>query len=131
MGQYPSVSKDPGDPPIDGKNHPFLWDNNDQGPVILPANVPMDNAEIQGELMRYLEEPWRAVIQKDVDGNNALPRQIDSDYPNIGRYSGTRRVARTLFFGSAPTYNAANRGIDEQVIKLGSALPWGDHRHLH
>ncbi len=101
----------------------FLWDNNDQGPVILPANVPMDNAEIQGELMRYLEEPWRAVIQKDVDGNNALPKQIDSDYPNIGRYSGTRRVARTLFFGSAPTYNAAHRGIDEQVIKLGSVLP--------
>lgn len=101
----------------------YLWETNDQGPVILPANVPLDNAEIQGELMRYLEEPWRAVIQKDVDGNNALPKQIDNDYPNIGRYSGSRRVARTLFFGSAPTYNAANRGIDEQLIKLGSVLP--------
>lgn len=101
----------------------FLWENNDQGPLILPANVPMDDIEIHGELMRYLEEPWRAVIQKDVDGNNSLPKQIDSDFPNIGRYSATRRVARTLFFGSAPTYNAANRGIDEQRIKLGSILP--------
>lgn len=101
----------------------FLWENNDQGPLILPANVPMDDADIQGELMRYLDEPWRAVIQKDVDGNNSLPKQIDNDFPNIGRYSGTRRVARTLFFGSAPTFNAANRGIDEQRIKLGSILP--------
>jgi predicted AAA+ superfamily ATPase len=101
----------------------FLWDNNDQGPLILPANVPMDDSDIQGELMRYLDDPWRAVIQKDVDGNNSLPKQIDNDFPNIGRYSATRRVARTLFFGSAPTFNAANRGIDEQRIKLGSILP--------
>lgn len=101
----------------------FLWDNNDQSPLILPANVPMDDAEIQSELMRYLEEPWRAVIHKDVDGPNSLPKQIDNDYPSLGRYSATRRVARTLFFGSAPTLNAANRGIDEQRLKLGSILP--------
>lgn len=101
----------------------FLWDNNDQGPLILPANVPMDDMEIQGELMRYLDEPWRAVIHKDVDGPNSLPKQIDNDFPNLGRYSATRRVARTLFFGSAPTLNAANRGIDEQRLKLGSVLP--------
>lgn len=101
----------------------FLWENNDQGPLILPASVPMDDADIQGELMRYLEDPWRSVIQKDVDGNNSLPKQIDNDFPNIGRYSATRRVARTLFFGSAPTFNAANRGIDEQRIKLGAILP--------
>lgn len=101
----------------------FLWDNNDQGPLILPANVPMDDMEIQGELMKYLEEPWKAVIHKDVDGPNSLPKQIDNDLPNLGRYSATRKVARTLFFGSAPTLNAANRGIDEQRLKLGSVLP--------
>ncbi|MBW7891560.1 MAG: ATP-binding protein, partial [Chitinophagaceae bacterium] len=101
----------------------FLWENTDQGPLILPANVPMENSDIQSELMRYLEEPWRAVIHKDVDGANSLPRQIDNNFPNIGRYNATRRVARTLFFGSAPTYNAANRGIDEQLVKLGSILP--------
>jgi len=101
----------------------FLWDNNDQGPLIMPANVPMDDMEIQGELMKYLDEPWKAVIHKDVDGPNSLPKQIDNDFPNLGRYSATRKVARTLFFGSAPTLNAANRGIDEQRLKLGSVLP--------
>lgn len=101
----------------------YLWENNDHSPLILPANVPMDDIELQSELMRYLDEPWRAVIQKDVDGHNSLPKQIDSDFPNIGRYSASRRVARTLFFGSAPTFNAANRGLDEQRIKLGSIFP--------
>ncbi len=101
----------------------FLWDQNDQGPLILPANVPMDDMEIQNELMKYLDEPWKAVIHKDVDGPSSLPKQIDNDFPNLGRYSATRKVARTLFFGSAPTLNAANRGIDEQRLKLGSVLP--------
>lgn len=101
----------------------FLWENNDQGPVILPANIPLDSPEIQSELMRYLAPPWSAVIGKDVDGAHSLPKQLDSELPNIGRYSGTRRVARTLFFGSAPTFDAANKGIDEQRIKLGSILP--------
>ncbi len=101
----------------------FLWDNNDQGPLILPANIPMDSADIQSELMRYLAPPWSAVIGKDVDGVHSLPKQLDSELPNIGRYSGSRRVARTLFFGTAPTFEAANKGIDEQRIKLGSVLP--------
>lgn len=101
----------------------FLWENNDQGPLILPANIPMDSSEIQSELMRYLAPPWSAVIGKDVDGIHSLPKQLDSELPNIGRYSGTRRVARTLFFGTAPTFDAANKGIDEQRIKLGSILP--------
>lgn len=101
----------------------FLWENNDQGPLILPANVPMDSPEIQSELIRYLSPPWSAVIGKDVDGVHSLPKQLDSELPNIGRYSGSRRVARTLFFGTAPTFEAANKGIDEQRVKLGSILP--------
>lgn len=101
----------------------FLWENNDQGPLILPANIPLDSSEIQSELMRYLAPPWSAVIGKDVDGTHSLPLQLDSELPNIGRYSGSRRVARTLFFSTAPTFDAANKGIDEQRIKLGSILP--------
>jgi predicted AAA+ superfamily ATPase len=101
----------------------FLWENNDQGPLILPANIPLDSSEIQSELMRYLAPPWSAVIGKDVDGAHSLPKQLDSELPNIGRYSGSRRVARTLFFATAPTFDAANKGIDEQRIKLGSILP--------
>ena len=42
---------------------------------------------------------------------------------NFGRISATRRVARTLFVGSAPTADAANRGMEDRRIKLGCTLP--------
>jgi len=101
----------------------WLWENNDQSPLILPAHVPVDDSGVQEEMFRYLDEPWRAVIHSDVDSPNSLPKQIDGDLPNLGRYSATRRVARTTFFGSAPTFNAATKGINELHIKLGSILP--------
>src|SRR5207244_6894391 len=34
-----------------------------------------------------------------------------------------RRVARTIYLGSAPTQQAANRGIDDHSIKLGCVQP--------
>ncbi|MEJ7737024.1 MAG: DUF499 domain-containing protein [Chitinophagaceae bacterium] len=101
----------------------YLWENNDASPLILPANIPFDEPGIQEEMLRYLPDTWRAVIHSDVDGSNSLPRQIDSSNPNLGRYSATRRVARSLFFGSAPTFEAADRGLDLQRIKLGSIFP--------
>jgi predicted AAA+ superfamily ATPase len=101
----------------------YLWENNDASPLILPANIPFDEPGIHEEMLRYLPDTWRAVVHSDVDGSNSLPRQIDSGNPNLGRYSATRRVARTLFFGSAPTFEAADRGLDLQRIKLGSIFP--------
>ncbi|HOF42074.1 MAG TPA: AAA+ family ATPase, partial [Candidatus Hydrogenedentes bacterium] len=45
------------------------------------------------------------------------------DAPNLGRYSACRRVARTIYVGSAPTQRAANRGIDDRQVKLGCVQP--------
>jgi hypothetical protein len=36
---------------------------------------------------------------------------------------GASRVARTVYMGSAPTLQQANRGIDDRRIKLGSIQP--------
>ncbi len=63
------------------------------------------------------------VIERDVDGTNSLPLQQDRDNPNLGRYSASRRVARTLFMGSAPTLHMANKGLPDQQIKLGCVQP--------
>ena len=78
---------------------------------------------VQAELTRYLEEGWTPVIEADVDGPNALPLQLDRENPNLKRYSATRRVARTIYMGSAPTLNQTNRGIDDRSIKLGCVQP--------
>jgi predicted AAA+ superfamily ATPase len=100
-----------------------LWESGDQGLLILPAHVPVGAQKIEGELTRYLPSGWTTVIEKDVDGPDSTPRKIDADKPNLGRISATRRVARTLFIGSAPMADASNRGMEDRRIKLGCTLP--------
>jgi hypothetical protein len=100
-----------------------LWARDDAGLLIMPASTPIDAPAVQAELTRYLEDGWTPVIESDVDGPNALPRQLDLENPNLKRYSATRRVARTIYMGSAPTLNQTNRGIDDRSIKLGCVQP--------
>src|SRR5205807_614111 len=63
------------------------------------------------------------VIEKDVDGPNSLPLRLDRENPNFGRYSAARRVARTVWMGSAPLQVAANKGSDDRQVKLGCVQP--------
>src|SRR5882672_1023118 len=45
-----------------------LWEKGDKNPLILPANIPIDDPHVQFELTRYLSDNWVPVIEKDVDG---------------------------------------------------------------
>ena len=100
-----------------------LWERGDRNPLILPANLPIDNPRVQFELTRYLSDNWVPVIEKDVDGPNSLPLRFDGEVPNLGKYAACRRVARTIYLGSAPTAKAANRGVEDRRIKLGCVMP--------
>jgi uncharacterized protein len=100
-----------------------LWERQDAGLMILPASVPLDDDAVRFELKNYLDDPWVPVIEVDIDGPSALPRRLDRENPNLGRYSASRRVARTLFLGSAPTLHTSQRGLEDRSIKLGSAQP--------
>jgi len=100
-----------------------LWERQDASLLILPANVPVDDSAVQFELTRYMDDPWVPVIEKDVDGAHSLPLGLDRENPNLGRYSACRRVARTIYLGSAPTQRAANRGIEDRQVKLGCVQP--------
>ncbi|MGQ4806671.1 hypothetical protein NKDENANG_00001 [Candidatus Entotheonellaceae bacterium PAL068K] len=100
-----------------------LWERQDSNLLILPASIPMDDSAVQFELTRYLDDQWTPVINKDVDGEHSLPIQLDREVPSLGRYSACRRVARTLYVGSAPIQRAANRGIDDRRVKLGCVQP--------
>jgi predicted AAA+ superfamily ATPase len=100
-----------------------LWESGDTGILILPAHMPIGAQKIEGELTRYLPHGWTTVIEKDVDGPDSTPRKIDAANNNLGRISATRRVARTLFLGSAPMSDASNRGMEDRRIKLGCTLP--------
>ena len=101
-----------------------LWDNGDRSPLIMPANILLDDLPVQSELNRYLPDNWPPVIERDIDGPNSLPTRIDGDVPNLGRYGACRRVARSIFLGSAPIQTAANQGLEDRRIKLGCVNPW-------
>jgi predicted AAA+ superfamily ATPase len=100
-----------------------LWERQDSNLLIMPANVAVDDPRVQFELTRYLEDQWVPVIEKDVDGQHSLALALDRENPNLGRYSACRRVARTIYMGSAPTQRAANRGIEDRQVKLGCVQP--------
>jgi predicted AAA+ superfamily ATPase len=100
-----------------------LWVRNDSSLLILPAGIPIDDSPVQFELTRYLEDHWVPVIEKDVDGPASLPLRLDRENPNLGRYSACRRVARTIYMGSAPTTRDKNPGLDERNVKLGCTQP--------
>ena len=100
-----------------------LWEKGDRNPLILPANIPIDDPRVQFELTRYLSDNWVPVIEKDVDGPNSLPLRLDGEVPNLGKFSACRRVARTIYLGSAPTATAAHRGLEDRRVKLGCVMP--------
>ena len=100
-----------------------LWEKGDKNPLILPANVSIDDPRVQFELTRYLSDNWVPVIEKDVDGPSSLPLRLDSEVPNLGKFSACRRVARTIYMGSAPLTQAAHRGLEDRRVKLGCVMP--------
>jgi len=89
----------------------------------MPGNIAIDDPRVQFELTRYLSDNWVPVIEKDVDGPSALPLRIDGEVSNLGKYAATRRVARTIYLGSAPMAGAAKLGVEDRRIKLGCVMP--------
>lgn len=100
-----------------------LWEKGDKNPLILPSTVPIDDPRVQFELTRYLSDNWVPIIEKDVDGPSSLPLKIDAEQPNLGKLHATRRVARAIYLGSAPTAAAAHRGLEDRRVKLGCVMP--------
>jgi len=100
-----------------------LWVGEDQSPLIMPASIPIGTAAVNSELTQYLQDSWKAVIDADVDGPNAEPVKIDASKPLFGQRSLTRRLARTVFFGAAPTIGSAHKGLETQRVFLGTAIP--------
>ena len=100
-----------------------LWEKGDKNPLILPSTIPIDDRRVQHELTRYLSDNWVPILEKDVDGPQSLPLKIDSEVPNLGKLHATRRVARTIYLGSAPTAAAAHRGLEDRRVKLGCVMP--------
>lgn len=100
----------------------YLWSEGDKSPLILPSSVPLDNAAVQGELIRNLDHAWQPIIDTDIDGPTAVSREVDRN-PNLGRYQAARRAARSVFLASAPRHGSPNLGVELPRVKLACAVP--------
>jgi hypothetical protein len=78
---------------------------------------------VEPELLHYLDASWQSIIAGDVDGITSTPYKIDQSAPNLNKYSATRRVARAIFMGTAPTHGQENKGLDDKQINLGVVQP--------
>ena len=100
-----------------------LWMNGDPSVMIMPGSVAISSPRVEPELLHYLDVSWQSIIAGDVDGMAATPYKIDQAAPNLNRYSATRRIARTIFLGTAPTWQQQNKGLDDKQINLGVVQP--------
>lgn len=108
-----------------------LWEREDAHPLIMPALLPLDDGAIEGDLVRYLGESWRSVLNRDVVGTDALAARIDRQSPGFGRAKAAQRAARAIFFATAPQNaevrpGAPTLGIEAKEIRLACAFP-GDN----
>lgn len=100
-----------------------LWQSGDAAPLILPGTVPLQVPLVTSEMTQYLPDQWKPIIDADVDGDSSVPVRIDAEKPLLGARSVTRRLARAVFIGSAPTVGTAHKGLERPRAYLGMAVP--------
>ncbi len=103
-----------------------LWKDQNQDLLIMPGSLPLYDGDSRNELTYYLQAGWDAVLEKDVDGDRAETTELETKEPRFGAVNAARRVARTLFLGSAPSAAGVQkgvRGLDRGRVLLGCLQP--------
>lgn len=103
-----------------------LWKDDQRDLLILPGGLPLYDANTRAEFTYYLPAGWDPVIERDVDGDRAETTELETKEPRFGQINAARRVARTLFLGTAPSSVAGRsgtRGLDRARVLLGCLQP--------
>lgn len=101
-----------------------LYQEQDSSLLIMPANLTLDDPALADEFTRLLAKSggnWDPVV-KEVDSHGSRTDQIDKKsehFIEVG--SAARRIARTVFLGSAAS--GAVKGITTRQIHLGVVEP--------
>jgi predicted AAA+ superfamily ATPase len=103
-----------------------LWQDDNKDLMILPSSLPLYDGGARNELIYYLDAGWDAVMDRDIDGARAETTLLETKETRFGSVQAARRVARTVFFSSAPSSvstRPGTRGIDRARVLLGCLQP--------
>jgi hypothetical protein len=100
-----------------------LYARQDPSPLIMPGSVPLDAQPVRSEITQYVDNAWDAIIQSEIDGDNAVARIVDAERPVLKDRSLALRTARTIFMEATPTLDSALKGKDRKSVTLGVAMP--------
>jgi uncharacterized protein len=103
-----------------------LWQDNNNDLMILPGSLPLYDGSVRNELVYYLGPGWDPVIDRDIDGERAETTVLETKETRFGSVQAARRVARSVFLGSAPssvTIRPGIRGLDRARVLLGCLQP--------
>lgn len=103
-----------------------LWKADNKDLLILPGSLPLADGDVRNEMTYLLPQGWDPVIERDIDGDRAETTELEGKEPRFGQVNAARRVARTLFLGSAPSsvvQKAGIRGLDRGRVLLGCLQP--------
>ena len=104
-----------------------LWKDASPDLMILPGSLPLYDGETRNDLVQHLQNGWDPVIEGDIDGDHSEASQIDTRETRFGPVQAARRVARTIFLGTAPSAvgigTGGTRGLDRARVLLGCLQP--------
>lgn len=103
-----------------------LWKSSDSSLMIMPSTIPLWKDFVRDEILRYLPaaQNWTAIVETDIDGEKSKPFELERDFTTLKPYEASRRVARAIFMGSAPSVAMqGTRGLDEKHLHLATVQP--------
>lgn len=99
-----------------------LWEDQEEGLVILAADLPLGDQTVQSVLSEFLPDSLMRILKEEVDGPESLPVRLDRQHSPEGTRAAHLRVARTVFVGSIISPYRFER-LDIAQVKIGCASP--------
>lgn len=105
-----------------------LWTSSNNDLLIQPGSLPLSDPDTRNEVTYYLSQGWDPVLERDIDGDSAATTELDNTRPLFGSIHACRRIARTVFLGSAPDAGLIggakhHRGLEQERLLLGCVQP--------
>jgi predicted AAA+ superfamily ATPase len=104
-----------------------LWTDGNNDLLIMPGSLPLYDADVRNDSIYYLAQGWDPVLERDIDGPRAETTELENKDTRFGSVQACRRIARTIYFGSAPHSvdlgTKTARGVDLPRIMLGVVQP--------